>query len=764
MLLNEEQELEQDALLAQLGIPPPPRPDAKTKNAKMLEALRALVDAGAPQKPVVSGSRQPVPQRPMIGGRSRQQVNWEQELPLNDTEPLAQHGLFNALFAPGATKSKMPSMEDVGSMSPVMGVAGPSTAAAKSAMRTMLDEAFPTFDAYAKKKGFLQPQTVLERLLAHPSATPDMIAKAEAMVANGQKLKPAEVVDVLSGVKHDRGRVLRKGVSQVTKENIPGAPLWVTSPAKEREALEGYLKLMEEGAPGRKFYRDSGAKLFHLSGENADTANLLGTGASATSPTTSVGANTGFMFKGHGQAVAGVPVKTGRFPGPMSKPITAAHAGDNSKYLGPKRDPFVRQIAMGGDYATPEQMTDRAVHDIWEGEAWKYVEPDGTPIRRGFTPAEHQWMDKMTDQALAEANKRQVAGFTDWDAGTGQASTWTGAKIRAGDIEPGDAAKSFADYTPRYEMQMGRESRPGTSTGHLAGLKDLPPAAQQEYHDGVMAITLDAKGRDRSWLEKGLPSEGSTHGPGVFENEISPGTQVKNIVGTEGSGKTRQVEAANMGLARANEAEYALLNVQNAMAGNMPNVGALAAERDMFDLAKPSGKLAEGDDVLTHPRIQQELMAGNGGNVAVMPIDQGARVKNIGMPQADFASLMKQLTTDTNGKSIAGRDMGFYENLPWNTPDNEVGQLYARIIRDEIPNGKALFNKSAPARAQARHDYDAQFATKYNLPVNEKIQELRRAIAQHGFDGVNLVAKKYGLPLAAVMLMLQQAMGEELAS
>ena len=32
------------------------------------------------------------------------------------------------------------------------------------------------------------------------------------------------------------------------------------------------------------------------------------------------------------------------------------------------------------------------------------------------------------------------------------------------------------------------------------------------------------------------------------------------------------------------------------------------------------------------------------------------------------------------------------------------------------------------------------------------------------FDGVNLVAKKYGLPLAAVMLMLQQAMGEEPAS
>lgn len=43
MLLNEEQELEQDALFAQLGIPPPPRPDVKTKNAKMLEALRALV-------------------------------------------------------------------------------------------------------------------------------------------------------------------------------------------------------------------------------------------------------------------------------------------------------------------------------------------------------------------------------------------------------------------------------------------------------------------------------------------------------------------------------------------------------------------------------------------------------------------------------------------------------------------------------------------------------------------------------------------------
>ena len=89
-------------------------------------------------------------------------------------------------------------------------------------------------------------------------------------------------------------------------------------------------------------------------------------------------------------------------------------------------------------------------------------------------------------------------------------------------------------------------------------------------------------------------------------------------------------------------------------------------------------------------------------------------------------------------------------------PSTRPGASCGRIAGGTLPG-----RPSPPARAQARHDYDARFAAKYNLPVNEKIQELRRAIAQHGFDGVNVVAKKYGLPLAVVMLMVQQAMGEE---
>ncbi len=114
-----------------------------------LAALRGVVDAGGPQTPVRSLPRWT---GPTIGGRSRRQVDDEKVLPLNDTEPLAQHGLLNALIGHGATRSNMPSLEDVGSMSPAMGV----MKATQGAARTLTNGMYSRLDEAAKmlpKKG-----------------------------------------------------------------------------------------------------------------------------------------------------------------------------------------------------------------------------------------------------------------------------------------------------------------------------------------------------------------------------------------------------------------------------------------------------------------------------------------------------------------------------------------------------------------------------------------------------------------------------------
>lgn len=621
--------------------------------------------------------------------------------------------------------------------------------------RPILEAVFPKLDSYGKPRAFLKPQQVVEKLRASETATPEIIATAEewASTRGNMPAKPAEVVDALSGQAHDRGRVLRR-VSEGGDKKLAGAPLGVANRRQEKAIVDRYVQMVEDGVKGADWYNDSGQSILFHAGDDPATADKFGGALAVTSASTGVPVNTGFGVKGHNQAVAGMPINTGRFPSNMREPIEKIY-GEAAEDLGKKRDPFAQQLAIGGGYSGKNSA--RAVHDIWQGEAFGYVNPDGTPLRRGFTDLEHQWMDDRTAEIIAELNRRKVGGRADWNEGSTQAAAWTAAKIKAGQIDPADAATSYADYMKRYYMQSGRDAVPGATTGHLKGLADAPMEVRREYAKRVGDIYYDAKGREIPAIQKGMLAGGSIEGPGVWVDEtglhMHPGRQVNQVVAptVDKASGVRVLDPASEALAKANEAEYGILMGQDAIAGSMLDYGAKAAQRNAFDLPLPAGVLSDNDPILKDPGVLDLLRK---QVIAVMPTEGGVRVINTGMDSEPFKDLMRGIEKAAGTKAEPGRNMGFYEGNPWDKPEGRVGQQFAKLIDvKEIPKLVENFNKSAPDIAKQLNALDREFSQTHGFPLSDALVELRETIAANGFDGIRAMATKYGLPLAAVVLM-----------
>jgi hypothetical protein len=634
-------------------------------------------------------------------------------------------------------------------------------------VKAQLESLFPHLDAYNKPRSFMKPAKILETV-EQSDLPAEVVARAREWVATlkGKPVKPKEIVAQILGEKFDRGRVLRRVSDAMTDgKKLAGAPLGVTTRRQEKSIVDRYIKMVEDGVHGADWYVDSGRSNLWHAGGNPALADKFGGALAVTSSSTGVPVNTGFGVKGHNQAIAGMTINTGRFPQNMRKPIEEIYNGAADD-IGMKRDPFQQQMAIGGGYATKGD-TARAVHDIWQGEAFGYVNPDGTPLRRGFTEAEHRWMDERTKEIIDTLNARKVGGKTDWNEGSVQAAAWTAAKIKAGQIKPEDAAKSFADYMDRYYLQTGRETVPGQTTKHLLGLADAPMPVRQEYDDAVGKILYDEQGRDRLAMGKGMLAGGQTKGPGVWRDDngvlhVNPGRQVNQVAGIvevkTPDGKMRQIEPASEALVRANEAEYAMLLGQDAFGGTMNDTTAKAAARDLADFAT-GAPMDEATLNQLFTRAPKLLEAVNSGNAMLMATPDGVRVGSLGAQ--NYKDVLQEVSAALGVKPELGRNMAgdFYTTNNWSKPEGAAGQAYARLIaRDDLPKLVENFNKTAPDIARQLNTLDRWFAQKHNLSLDTAVMELREAIATKGFDGVREMATRYGVPLA-MLLTLANATG-----
>jgi hypothetical protein len=540
----------------------------------------------------------------------------------------------------------------------------------------------------------------------------------------------------------------------------------------------GLIKKVMEGYLGRDWYKTSGKSIFFHTGDDKSLADKFGGNLAALSNDNTVGGNTTMSVKLHDQIMADVnPLRGGKYPARQSPQVGAIYDGKiYEDWL--KKGPFRQQLALGGGYADVDSA--RAVNDIWMGEFWGFVNPDGTPKRSGFTPAQHRWMDEQTDKLIETMNARKVGGHDDWNTGNIQAAAWTAAKIRAGQIDPADAAKDFASYMSHHYMQTGRDFVPGGKSAHLVGLKDLPADERDDYLRRAAAIFHDPQGRDIAGKQAGQLTGGSVEGPAIFFDDKGvktevPGRQNITAVGSEFPDQGgRQVATPSMALAQSNEAQYGLLTGQDAIAGTFAAHDAPATLQNMADLQLKEGTISTKSPIWNDMRVRN-LIARE--KVVPQPFQGGVRLLWVGDDDPETIRAWRKFAGFLDEKYGTGdiaksQNKGFYITNPWDKPEGEAGQVYARLIKGthlgdatgvhpyppstyDVPRiSERLvqnFDKSAPNQARQLIDLDEQASKHFKIPVSQILQDLRRAIRDSGFAGVEAAAKKAGVPLAVML-------------
>jgi hypothetical protein len=599
------------------------------------------------------------------------------------------------------------------------------------------------------------------------------VKAGEKAAVKTPKLKAPDVTVTPKPKKKGPDVVQRKtrNISKAKAEGpkIVGAPLGVNTPADEALRRREYANTMELGRAGASWYDDSGKAILENVGDDPAKARRAAEVFSITSSGTGVPANTGFAVKGMNQASFGDPVDTGRFPTAMGGQIEDLYRGDTA-VTGKKRTPFADQLAIGGGFYDPSVTGQghRGVHDIWDGEAWGYTDAEGRPIRRAFQDAEHNWMDRQMSAVLKNyVNDPDIQGLP----GRGQAATWTGAKIQAGDIKPEDAAYSYADDISRLYAQGSREAVPGSNTGNLQGLLDAPFEQRKAYTDEFMPIFFDEAGRDRIALNNDMLVGESFEGPGIYEG-VNPGRQAQYAVGTKRvevpntKSTDPRIDPASRNLMLNNEAIFGLLGAQKGIAGN----------RFFTDVPKSRSNAFEinvGDRPISYDEGNAALsVLSRAGftpdDFAIVPSPRGVRAMDLGVfdedlvrMQAENPEMYKQaikdrmerlnrlsgeLGNEIGGTSTPGFMDSIYAENAFDTPEGMFGQQYLPyIFPDDRPQFVDRFNAIAPGMAEKLRELDKRTSKDYGFDISSNIDDMRAAIAAEGEAGLRELIRRRGL-------------------
>ena len=636
----------------------------------------------------------------------------------------------------------------------------------RNALLTEITNRFPRLDAYAKPASYLSP-----KMLAAKSAdlSPTAQSFVRAMADNVREpISPLELHALAKGAEYTPERVVRRGHTTAAGDagvsrnaKFAGAPHDVSTVGHERTRLKSYLDQVELGKDGADWYDNGGTGTLFAMGDDVERAREFADVEAITSPATSVDVNTGFALEGVEQLESGLPVKTGRFPAAMSAAI--AKLRGQGDVTGLKRLPFSQQIQLGGNFSTVGSP--RSVHDIWDMEAWGYTNPDGAPLRRGATEAEHRWMDAMTERAIADANKRKLGGRTDWTTGRLQAAAWTGAKIRAGKLAPGAAVEDIASSFAKRQFELSREAIPGKTAQHLEGLAG--PELDQYARD-QFGIDTDPQARSRLAMSQRAVVARGGEAPGVFEGDVSPGYQARIVVPIKPDPRGgTQVYPPSMDRAKRIEASYAFSRAQDAGAGSRLTDWPTQKEYEQWQASTPdqyqwpmrgaeitlnrtptSAEVAQIDSLMT------KAAGGKSGQVAVVSLPgQGARLGNLpdsplslkefDRAAADAAKLLNAPTPKR------GRFDSLYVSNDWQK--KTLGQEYWQYL----PESGSLGERELQRQVQEVAARDAA-VVKANPAIasNALIQEIRAVYAKGGIDAMRAFATARGLPLAAVLLAL----------
>jgi hypothetical protein len=280
--------------------------------------------------------------------------------------------------------------------------------------------------------------------------------------------------------------------------NFVGAPPNTKTMEDVQRLRDAFDAQVERGAGGSDWYFRVHAYINELSGGDPILARQIAEEWALTSAQADPGTNTGFAAFGRNSRAAGTPADIVR-TGQQARTLNAARdaqeeflanqtPGRNSlpndpeqtltpellprMPLGKKTDIYRQHMDPTAPYGST------GTNDIWHGRAFGFADPvTGAEWSKAFGPAQHNWLDYETIQAVNRANAKNLGGRNNWTAAEIQAAPWVAGKMeslqRRFNLSPEEALRranaTYPDLGRFYEASMPYEGVPGGGIGLTTG-------------------------------------------------------------------------------------------------------------------------------------------------------------------------------------------------------------------------------------------------------------------------------------------------------
>ncbi len=536
---------------------------------------------------------------------------------------------------------------------------------------------------------------------------------ADARIANdtGVKLMSgSDPTDAINAALSYAGRKARKSGQLV------GAPPEITSQKALNKLRRNLEAATAEGEPGRFWYERSGKAILDALGGNKDDADKLAQAIAITSSATGVKTNFDFALQAFLQHRAGKPIKTGRFPAPMSKRIQKVFDGED--WDGRKTNNFYVNLMREIDPSKVQGVTT----DMWMMRAFGFKNPDGTDYSGTPTDAQYTFVEEET---------KRIAGQLGWEPQQVQAAIWVADKARKEGIDVNAAAFDYSDALLNNKAQISWESIPGRTGNHMPEMFDAPYEVQQEYHVAVSKAFLDENGNDFVAKELGIPTPGDFEAPGYFEGKVSPGTQTELAIPREyGGPKYGSVEPAALELMEAYAAIRGVAMKQDGVGFHRPFYNPKKADANGVEL-RIGRKFSEGET----QRLAKILADASGhGEYNPIATRDGVRILNFDFLEFDnkeFTKLVQNaidsldLDDDLTIDPVLFNSQNGYVGNDWSA--NKNGEEYLNALRGTGRPDLQRKVRSILSRLQTRIDeIDTDFSERYGFTRNTELnQEFR---------------------------------------
>lgn len=500
---------------------------------------------------------------------------------------------------------------------------------------------------------------------------------------------------------------------------IVGAPAGMAGKEALQKFRSSLTKMAIEGEAGKDWYAKSGKYILDSFGGDVDKATKFSQLLAIYSPHSELSQNFERAVKAWNSFQVGEPIKGGGM-GWMDKAADNL-LNKNIAWEGRKTNSFYRNIVKVFNQTEGDAPV---TIDLWMMRALGYKTEAPSPQQYEFAAKE------IT----------RVANKLGWDPEQAQAAIWIAKKASTEKLDINKMQLGgFADAVKKGYGQLSWEAAPSKTSGLFPELHSSPWEQKLEYHQAVDKMFYDKNGKDLVAELVGLPSGQKILAPGVFEGQLSPGTQFMIPMP-----KQTKVAGALDPNTKAMLDEYSairgLYSTQDAVAYHKPFFDARASAANGTEISV--GKTISNEQAIL---LDKKLASAFGGDIGQVSTPEGVRLINFGgaAPTKAEYDKIKQIIREVfpNETTVRLRKFstdGNYISNDWTKNTN--GEDYRRILQSRRPD---LLGRADALFSNKREAIIDKFSRKYGWTDNRAVK-----------PGVNPFGSKY--PLGATQAGLKK--------